>query len=55
MAIKYEVKRVVFGFDESKTEKFVAQTSVGHGRIQETLRGSTEGEYGSAWCGEDGD
>lgn len=28
MAIKYEVKRVVFGFDESKTEKFVAQTKV---------------------------
>lgn len=28
MAIKYEVKKVVFGFDESKTEKFVAQTKV---------------------------
>lgn len=28
MAIKYEVKKVVFGFDETKTEKFVAQTKV---------------------------
>ena len=28
MAIKYEVKKVVFGFDKSKTEKFVAQTKV---------------------------
>lgn len=28
MAIKYEVKKVVFGFDKTKTEKFVAQTKV---------------------------
>lgn len=28
MAIKYEVKKKVFGFDESKTEKIVAQTKV---------------------------
>ena len=28
MAIKYEVKKVVFGFDKSKTEKFVAQSKV---------------------------
>ena len=28
MAIKYEVKKVVFGFDKSKTEKFVAQAKV---------------------------
>ncbi len=28
MAIKHEVKKVVFGFDETKTEKFVAQTKV---------------------------
>lgn len=28
MAIKYQVKKVVFGFDETKTEKFVAQTKV---------------------------
>lgn len=28
MAIKYEVKKVVFGFDKTNTEKFVAQTKV---------------------------
>lgn len=28
MAIKYEVKKKVFGFDKTKTEKFVAQTKV---------------------------
>ena len=28
MAIKYEVKKVVFGFDKTKTEKFVAQAKV---------------------------
>ena len=28
MAIKYEVKTVVFGFDKTKTEKFVAQAKV---------------------------
>ncbi len=28
MAIKFEVKKVVFGFDKTKTEKFVAQTKV---------------------------
>ena len=28
MAIKYEVKKVVFGFDKTKTEKFVAQTKM---------------------------
>lgn len=28
MAIKYEVKKKVFGFDETKTEKYVAQTKV---------------------------
>lgn len=28
MAIKYEVKKVVFGFDDTKTEKYVAQTKV---------------------------
>lgn len=28
MAIKYEVKKVVFGFDKTKTEKYVAQTKV---------------------------
>lgn len=28
MAIKYEVKKKVFGFDETKTAKYVAQTKV---------------------------
>ena len=28
MAIKYELKKVVFGFDKTKTEKFVAQAKV---------------------------
>ena len=28
MAIKYEVKKVVFGFDKTKTVKFVAQSKV---------------------------
>lgn len=28
MAIKYEVKKVVFGFDKTNTEKYVAQAKV---------------------------
>ena len=52
MAIKYEVKKVVFGFDKTNTEKFVAQTKVlGLVKFDKLCE---EVEYGTAWCGEDG-
>ena len=50
MAIEYEVKKVVFGFDKTNTEKFVAQTKVlGLVKFDKLCE-----EYGTAWCGEDG-
>ena len=55
MAIKFEVKKVVFGFDKTKTEKFVAQTKVLGSVDFKTLCESTESEYGAAWRSEDGD
>ena len=53
MALNYEVKKKVFGFDQTKTEKYVAQLKT-LGIIQFGDLCDEVTKIGPAWCGKDG-
>ena len=56
MALNYEVKKKVFGFDQTKTEKYVAQLkTLGIIQFGDLCDEVTKiGMAGPAWCGKDG-
>ena len=55
MALNYEVKKRVFGFDETKTEKYVAQMkTLGVVGFKDLCDEVSKDRHGASRCGEAG-